>query len=236
MADTWNIRVRGQSYGPYSLEQLRIFVAEGRLAPHSEIALNGSSKFEYADEVPVIARLFAPEPEPAPVLASATMQTAEPAPVPTEMPASTTPSSTATASRAPLPSATGKFVTASGVELDAESISPTFGRSSDEPRTGQRGRFVIIADMKSRSITGLEEEIFNLGPAYALMPQAWLVTSDLPINAMRNQLVQKLGKLDVLFIVDATHNKAAWFNLGPESDSRIRRVWSTQSEPVKKAG
>jgi hypothetical protein len=229
MADTWNIRVRGQSYGPYSLEQLRGFVAEGRLAPHSEIALNGSSKFEYADEVPAIARLFTPEleSEPTPVPASA------PAPAPIQAAA---PAMAAEPARAPMPSATGKFVTASGVDLDPESISPTFGRSSDEPRTGQRGRFVIIADMKSRSITGLEEEIFSLGPAYALMPQAWLVTSDLPINAMRNQLVQKLGKLDVLFIVDATHNKAAWFNLGPESDSRIRRVWSTQSEPVKKAG
>jgi len=29
----------------------------------------------------------------------------------------------------------------------------------------------------------------------------------------------------MLFIVDATHNKAAWFNYGPENDARIRRIW-----------
>jgi uncharacterized protein DUF4339 len=136
---------------------------------------------------------------------------------------------------APNPSATGKFVTAGGVESDEDMISPTFGRSSDEPRSGERGRFVIIADMKSRSISGLEEEIFNLGPAYSLMPQAWLLISEQPVNQIRNTLVQKLGKLDMFFIVDATHNKAAWFNFGPEADTRIRRVWTAQSEQIAKA-
>jgi len=136
----------------------------------------------------------------------------------------------------PTPSATGKFVTASGVESEDDTISPTFGRSNDEPRNSERGRFVVVADMKSRSISGLEEEIFNLGPAYSLMPQAWLLISDQPINAIRNALVQKLGKLDMLFIVDSTHNKAAWFNFGPEADARIRRLWTAQHEPIAKAG
>ena len=45
---------------------------------------------------------------------------------------------------------------------------------------------------------------------------------------MRNALVQKLGKIDTLFIVDAAHNKATWFNFGPETDTRIRRVWTAQ--------
>ena len=136
----------------------------------------------------------------------------------------------------PTPSATGKFVTASGVESEDDTISPTFGRSNDEPRNSERGRFVVVADMKSRSISGLEEEIFNLGPAYSLMPQAWLLISDQPINAIRNALVQKLGKLDMLFIVDSTHNKAAWFNFGPEADARIRRLWTAQHEPIATAG
>jgi hypothetical protein len=90
--------------------------------------------------------------------------------------------------------------------------------------------FVIIADMKSRSISGLEEEIFKCGQALAIMPQAWLLSSEMSINALRNTLVQKLGRIDMLFIVDATRNKAAWFNYGPEADSRIRRVWQKAQE------
>ena len=95
--------------------------------------------------------------------------------------------------------------------------------------------FVIVADMKSRSISGLEEEVFKCGPAFAIMPQAWLLISEMSINAIRNSLVQKLGRLDVLFIVDATRNKAAWFNYAPEADSRIRRIWQKAQEQIAAA-
>ncbi len=198
MSDTWTINAAGQTYGPYTLQQMQTFVGEGRLAAHSLVAPTGNTQFRAAGSYPVLIKLFAPA--------------------------------------GPQPSATGKFVTAGGVEGDDDTISPTFGRSNDEPRSGERGRFVVIADMKSRSISGLEEEIFNMGPAFPLMPQAWLLISDQPINSIRNALVQKLGKLDMLFIVDATHNKAAWFNFGPEADTRIRRVWTAQHEPIAKAG
>jgi hypothetical protein len=101
-----------------------------------------------------------------------------------------------------------------------------FGHKDDAENPGERAHIVIIADMKSRSIDGLEEEIFKLGPAFAFLPQAWLLSSDMSVNAIRNLLVQQLGKLDVLFVIDATRDKAAWFNFGPESDARIRRNWA----------
>ena len=47
--------------------------------------------------------------------------------------------------------------------------------------------------------------------------------------------MQKLGKLDTLFIVDATHDKAAWFNFGPETDTRIRRMWSRREPAERRA-
>jgi hypothetical protein len=121
---------------------------------------------------------------------------------------------------APAPVRPTPFFTAEGNEEPA-----TFGRQEEDAPAGHRSHFIIIADMKSRSISGVEEEVFNLGPAVPIMPQAWLLASDMPINQIRQTLVQKLGKLDMLFIVDATHDKAAWFNFGPESDARIRRIW-----------
>ena len=106
----------------------------------------------------------------------------------------------------------------------------TFGQKDDAANSGERAHIIIIADMKSRSIDGLEEEIFKLGPAFAFLPQAWLLSSDMSVNAIRNLLVQQLGKLDALFVVDATRDKAAWFNFGPESDTRIRRNWARTPE------
>ncbi len=53
-------------------------------------------------------------------------------------------------------------------------------------------------------------------------------SSEVGINIMRHSLVQKLGKIDTLFIVDAAHEKAAWFNFGPENNARVRRMWSRE--------
>jgi len=107
-----------------------------------------------------------------------------------------------------------------------------FGRSEGE---GDLAHFIIITDVKSRSINGLEEEIFNFGEACPIMPQVWILKSAYSVNAVRNALVQRLGKLDTLFIVDTTHDKAAWFNFGPEPDSRIRRVWNRSPGERKSA-
>jgi hypothetical protein len=114
----------------------------------------------------------------------------------------------------------------------AEPVEPAqphrFGNR--EAEIGLPAHFVIVADMKSRSITGLEEEIFTLGSAHRFGPQAWVLSSEASINTIRNALMQKLGKVDTLFIVDAAHDKAAWFNFGPETDSRIRKMWSRPTE------
>ncbi|MDE2134084.1 MAG: DUF4339 domain-containing protein [Alphaproteobacteria bacterium] len=106
----------------------------------------------------------------------------------------------------------------------ADSGQQNFGRNEDES-SGERAHYVIVADMKSRSISGLEEEIFNFGSAYPIMPQAWILSSEASINTIRTALVKRLGKIDTLFVADATHDKAAWFNFGPEAESRIRRIW-----------
>jgi hypothetical protein len=112
---------------------------------------------------------------------------------------------------------------------------PRFGSAfgKREEQEGERAQLVVFADMKSRSISGLEEEIHKLGQAFSVMPQVWLLRTGKSANAVRNQLVQQLGKLDVLFVVDAANNKAAWFNYGPEAEARIRRIWSR--EPAQAA-
>ncbi len=183
MPPTWTIRANDRSYGPYALEQLRGFLSEGRLAPHSLVARDGGAEYRPACEDRDLAALFRPQQSQRPV-----------------------------------------FFTAEG-----DIGQHGFGKTETE--SVQQSRFIIIAEMKSRSISGLEEEIFKCGQATALLPQAWLLTSDMTLNALRNQLIQKLGRIDMLFVVDATRNKAAWFNYGPEADSRIRRVWQKALEP-----
>ena len=102
---------------------------------------------------------------------------------------------------------------------------PVFGAAQPERAAQEKAQFAIIVDLKSRAPGKLEQTIMSLGPAYKLLPNVWIVTTDQSVNAVRNRLVQELGKLDMLFVVDATRGKAAWFNFGPEADVRIRKVW-----------
>lgn len=178
MASTWIIKANERCFGPYTLEQMRSFAAEGRLALHSLVSPGTGIPFVPVCDVAELAALFA-----AP-------QAAAQRPV---------------------------FFTAEG-DLGATYAT----RTAEVP---VQSRYVIMAEMKSRSIAGLEQEINRCGPAIQLMPQAWLLTSEMTINAIRNNLIQCLGRLDMLFIADTTNNKAAWFNYGPENDSRIRRIW-----------
>jgi hypothetical protein len=99
------------------------------------------------------------------------------------------------------------------------------------PPEAERGmaHFAIVVDLKSRTPGNLDQAIASLGAAYRLLPNVWIVSTDQTANAVRNRLVQELGKLDSLFVVDATRGKAAWFNFGPEADVRIRRVWQKAS-------
>jgi hypothetical protein len=108
--------------------------------------------------------------------------------------------------------------------------APRFGGRPQLENADGPSHFVIVADMKSRSIAGLEDEIVLLGKAHRFGPQAWVLSSEASLNTVRIALVQKLGKLDTLFIVDAARDRAAWFNFGPETDTRIRRIWSRPSE------
>jgi len=122
------------------------------------------------------------------------------------------------------------------VAAEPAAAEPVASEPAQPHRFGARAEndgpahFVIVADMKSRSITGLEEEIFSLGQAHRFGPQSWVLSSEATINTIRNALVQKLGKIDTLFIVDAVHDKAAWFNFGPETDTRIRKMWSRPTD------
>lgn len=113
--------------------------------------------------------------------------------------------------------------------------SPRAFGQGDSPTSQEPAHFLIVADMRSASTTVLDEEICRLGPAYAIMPQTWLLATELSIGALKNLLVQKMGKLDTLLIVDASHDKLTWSNLGMETETRIRRIWSKQTQPEQSA-
>jgi GYF domain 2 len=181
MTGEWSMNVGGRTYGPFTLERMRSFASEGRLAPHSLVTREGAEDWHPAANEPDLADLFAP----------GTSENAVPAPV--------------------------------------HSSAPDAAGSKPEAPEVTRAQFAVIIDPKARGPAGFDQAICALGPAYQLLPNMWIVSTEHTANAVRNRLVQELGKADSLFVVDATRGKAAWFNFGPEADARIRRVWHKAS-------
>jgi len=107
-------------------------------------------------------------------------------------------------------------------------VDKAFGSRKDQTdRRTQPSSFniVVITDVKSRSSGPLENAIMSLGPAYKISANAWVVHTPSGAPEVVNTLTQHLGGSDRLFVVDATRNRTAWFNMGPETDSKIRQVW-----------
>jgi len=158
---------------------------EGRLAPQSLVAREGTGDWHEAHDEPEFSSLFASS-SPAPAAKSAAATPAE--------------------------------LTVNGTAAPVmEAAAP------------QRAQIAIFLDLKSRVSNNFEQTIMAMGPAYKILPNVWIVSTPDTANAVRNRLVQELGKLDSLFVIDATRGKSAWFNFGPEADAKIRRVWQKTS-------
>ena len=207
MIGAWNINVSGRVYGPFTSDRMRSFVGEGRLAPHSLVARDGSSDWHEARDEPEFTDVFmqrtpvpppaalAPAPAPAPKPALASLITRAPQPQPQSTPA-----------HAPQVQASNPNISAAAEHAIAH--------------------FAVVIDQKAQGgSSNIEGAIGSLGLFYRLTNNVWIISTDQSVSAVRNRLVQELGKSDSLFVIDASRGKAAWFNFGPEADVRIRRVW-----------
>ena len=212
MMGAWTINVSGRVYGPFTSERMRSFVGEGRLAPHSLVARDGSTEWHEAREEPEFSDVFAHRgAQPSrPVGARAALAAA-----PTTQPAQIAQATAADAPQSSQPVATA-------------AAQPSLTKSVETP-DHQTAHFVVVADIKAQSTRNIEGAIGSLGPHYRLTHNVWIISTEQSVSKVRNRLVQELGKSDSLFVIDASRGKAAWFNFGPEADVRIRRVWQKTS-------
>ncbi len=160
-ADTtakWWVQVRGKAFGPYPIEQMARFIAEGRVRPTTLVADDPEGNWLEARRVLALRGLRAP--------ASAKAE-------PTE---------------------------AANVFVHAEIVS------------GSWNAFVAAIE--------------GMGAVCELAPGLWLVRTRFSAGVIRNTLSQTLERGDRFVVIDASRDRFAWFNLGPEIDVRIGKVWN----------
>lgn len=93
-----------------------------------------------------------------------------------------------------------------------------------------QSNFVIIADLRGTGTGPLQSAISKMGESYRLTSSSWVLRGARTAGSIRNELTTMLGRQDSIFVVDTMNNKTAWFNLGPDADVHIRRVWSREAE------
>ncbi|MES1990848.1 MAG: hypothetical protein V4441_07850 [Pseudomonadota bacterium] len=207
-ATRWLLKYGDRVYGPYSFDAMTGYIAEGRVIASSIIAPEGTTAESLnwwpASKVDVFAESFGIPKEQyrvapnyrAPAEQIEDVKEIEETPV----------------------------VVAETTEAKRPAYGPSKGQI-DRRRQPETANFIVIMDIKARYAGQLEQAIMSLGPAYKLAPNVWCVNADSTTAGLLNDLSIHIGKTDSMFIVDATRDRTAWHNLGPETDAKLRRVW-----------
>ena len=162
---SWFVKVEGRVYGPYTPQQMRAFVAEGRIAAHSQVSAERDGEWVQASEI-------------------------------TE-------------------------------------FKEWLGHSEDRPKPEKRvtpgarpANFVIIAELQPEIVAEFRDALSAYGDLEPITANTWLLRGPTTSAVLRNELSHILGRDDKLLVIDASHDRAAWFNLGREADQNIRELWS----------
>ncbi|MBC7767763.1 MAG: DUF4339 domain-containing protein [Phycisphaerales bacterium] len=84
----------------------------------------------------------------------------------------------------------------------------------------------VHAEIFSGSWNAFMAALESMGHVCSLSPGLWLVRTRFSAGVIRNTLSQTLERGDRFVVVDASRDRLAWFNLGPEVDVRISHVWN----------
>jgi hypothetical protein len=205
--ERWLLKYGDRVYGPYSNDAMRSYIAEGRIVAQSLIApegtLPGADSWQTASATAPFAEFFG-----------------RAVPTPAAVPAATPAPAAPAQAREPAPSQSPAVTQPAGRQTYGSGKGQT-----DRRRQPETANFVIVMDIKARYAGPLEQAIMSLGPAYKLAPNVWCVNTNATAAGLLNDLSVHIGKTDSMFIVDATRDRTAWHNLGPETDAKIRRVW-----------
>lgn len=167
----WWVQVRGQAFGPYTLDQLIQFVKEGRIRPSTQVATEKDGAWQEARR---FEELMAPMRAPAEPVALVT------------------------------------------------------------PTPAEAANVFVHAEIFSGAWTQFMAALESMGSICELAPGLWLVRTRFSAGVIRNTLSQTLERGDRFVVIDATRDRVAWFNLGPEIDVKIKDVWNGPLRDEKK--
>ena len=120
----------------------------------------------------------------------------------------------------------GDWVEARHAPAIAAALETRSTFKTDNGEGGEDANVLVYLDITSGVTRRFEHELRRLGAVAEINPGMFLLRTQRTAGVVRNTLSQMLGRGDKLLVLDATRNRLAWFNLGPETDAHIREVWN----------
>lgn len=74
--------------------------------------------------------------------------------------------------------------------------------------------------------TRVEAAIQALGEAVQMQPRLWYVRAPMTASEAVSKVWMVMDANDALVAVDASGNEAAWRNIGSETATRVKELWS----------
>lgn len=85
---------------------------------------------------------------------------------------------------------------------------------------------LVYAEFHSAAAMRLETTLSGIGRTARLAPNLYALRTKESVVAVRSALARIAFPGDRFLILDATRNRHAWCNLGPEAEARLRDIWS----------
>ena len=85
--------------------------------------------------------------------------------------------------------------------------------------------FLVVTEIQSENAGEFRAALSAYGDIEAITNGVWILRGPTTAAVLRNELSHVLDRDDRLLIIDASHDRAAWFNLGRDADQNIRNLW-----------
>ncbi|MBS0386505.1 MAG: DUF4339 domain-containing protein [Proteobacteria bacterium] len=117
--------------------------------------------------------------------------------------------------------------------IEARKVMSLRGLRTPSPANdpAEAANVFVHAEIYSGATMAFLAALEGMGAVCDLAPHLWLVRTKHSAGVIRNALSQTLETGDRFVVIDATRDRLAWFNLGPETDVRIGKVWNGPLRP-----
>lgn len=93
----------------------------------------------------------------------------------------------------------------------------------------------LFTDIRSGAGRHVPSVLDSLGPWSEIATGLYILRTTRPVGHVRNSLSPIMQKGDLFVVIDATRDRFAWLNVGPEVEVMMRSVWNRSLSPSETA-